>query len=162
MSRWRSCRRRPEADGTVSGPAGQRPALWMPGGVRTQIHATGEDTGGAFCLLVDEPPAGWSLPPHRHRDEAETILVLEGMFEMQVGGEMSLLKEGESVHIPRGVVHSSAEAGGYGGRRVVLFSPAGMERFFLEAGAATPGAEVDPRAALAAAVCHGWEFVRGS
>ncbi len=146
----------------MSGPAGERPVVWMPGGVRTQIHATGEDTGGAFCLLVDEPPAGWSLPPHRHRDEAETILVVEGAFDVDVAGERTRLTAGESVHIPRGVVHSSAEAGGCGGRRVVLFSPAGMERFFFEVGAATPDAEVDPRTALAAAVRHGWEFVRGS
>ncbi|MBS1891542.1 MAG: hypothetical protein JST59_09620 [Actinobacteria bacterium] len=38
--------------------------VWMPGGVRTEIHLTGDETGGAFCLLVDHPHAGWSLPPH--------------------------------------------------------------------------------------------------
>jgi hypothetical protein len=50
----------------------------MPGGVRTEIHLTGDDTGGAFCLLVDHPRAGWSLPPHVHDDAAETIHVIEG------------------------------------------------------------------------------------
>jgi hypothetical protein len=40
------------------------PVVWMPGGVRTEIQLTGADTDAAFCLLVDEPPAGWSLPPH--------------------------------------------------------------------------------------------------
>lgn len=134
--------------------------VWMPGGVRTELHATGEDTGGAFCLLVDEPPAGWSLPPHLHRDEAETILVVEGMFDVNVAGERTRLEAGRSIHIPRGVVHASANAGDRTGRRVVLFSPAGMERFFLEAGAPVPDEPVDLAAALAAAVRHGWEFVR--
>jgi quercetin dioxygenase-like cupin family protein len=134
--------------------------VWMPGGVRTEIHATGEDTGGAFCLLVDEPPAGWSLPPHLHRDAAETILVVEGTFNVDIAGERTRLDAGASIHIPHGVVHASANAGPQAGRRVVLFSPAGMERFFLEAGLATPDEPVDLAAALAAATRHGWEFVR--
>lgn len=132
----------------------------MPGGVRTEIRLAGADTGGAFCLLVDEPPAGWSLPPHRHRDEAETIVVLDGTFEMEVGGERTHLRAGESLHVPRGVVHAGGNVGERTGRRLVIFSPAGMERFFLEAGARDAGAEVDPAAALAAATRHGWEFVR--
>jgi quercetin dioxygenase-like cupin family protein len=134
--------------------------VWMPGGVRTEIHATGEDTDGAFCLLVDEPPVGWSLPAHRHRDEAETILVVEGTFAVDVDGERTRLEAGASIHIPRGVVHASANVGERAGRRVVLFSPAGMERFFLEVGLATPDEPVDLSAALAAATRHGWEFVR--
>ncbi len=63
----------------------------MPGGVRTEIQLTGEDTGGAFCLLVDHPPAGWSLPPHRHHQEAETIHIVEGDFEMEIDGARSRL-----------------------------------------------------------------------
>jgi quercetin dioxygenase-like cupin family protein len=132
----------------------------MPGGVRTEIHLVGEDTDDAFCLLVDHPPAGWSLPPHRHANEAETIHVLEGEFEMTVDGTRSRLSAGESIHVPRGVVHASANVGERPGRRVVLFSPAGMERFFIEVGAADEGgADPDVAAAVAAAVRHGWEFV---
>jgi quercetin dioxygenase-like cupin family protein len=131
----------------------------MPGDVRTEIHLAGEDTGGAFCLLVDYPPAGWSLPAHRHRGEAETIHVIEGDFEMEIDGARARLPAGQTVHIPRGVIHSSANIGEGAGRRVVLFSPAGMERFFLEAGAPTPEAEIDLAAALASATRHGWEFV---
>lgn len=58
--------------------APERQVVWMPGGVRTEIHLTGADTDGAFCLLVDEPPAGWSLRAHIHTDAAETIHVLDG------------------------------------------------------------------------------------
>lgn len=134
--------------------------VWLPGGVRTEIRLTAADTGGAFCLLVDEPPAGWSLPSHRHRNEAETMLVLDGQFTVEIDREQRQLAAGASVHIPRGVVHASANVGARTGRRVVIFSPAGMERFFLEAGAAAPDAPVDGAAALAAAIRHGWEFVR--
>lgn len=139
--------------------AGDMRVVWMPGDVRTEIHLAGEDTGGAFCLLVDHPPQGWSLPAHRHHNEAETIYVLEGDFEMEIDGRRSHLSVGETVHVPRGVIHSGANVGQQPGRRVVLFSPAGMERFFLEAGAPTPEAEIDVAAALASASRHGWEFI---
>jgi len=133
--------------------------VWMPGGVRTEVHLDSADTGGAFCLLVDEPPAGWSLPAHRHQREAETIHVIAGEFEMEVDGERSRLGPGETMHVPAGVVHASANVGNDTGRRILLFSPAGMERFFLETGAESPDAEVDPGAALESAIRHGWEFV---
>ncbi len=134
--------------------------VWMPGGVRTEIQLDGAATGGALCLLVDEPPAGWSLPPHLHRDAAETIHVVAGEFAMEVGGTRTLLRAGESIHVPRGVVHAGGNVGDATGRRIVLFSPAGMEAFFREAGATSADAEPDLPAALAAAVRHGWEFVR--
>lgn len=134
----------------------------MPGGVRTEIHLDGEDTAGVFCLLVDHPPAGWSLPAHRHSNEAETIHILEGDFEMQLDGERLRLSAGQTIHVPRGVIHSGANVGQRAGRRVVLFSPAGMERFFLEAGAPTPQSDIDRVAALACATRHGWEFTGDS
>lgn len=133
--------------------------VWMPGGVRTEIHLVGEDTDGVFCLLVDDPPAGWSLPAHRHRDEAETIHVIDGEFEMQIDGRHVLLAQGVSVHIPAGVVHSGRNIGQRAGRRLLLFSPAGIERFFMDIGTDTPDAQTDPARALASATKHGWEFL---
>jgi len=136
--------------------------VWMPGEVRTEIQLTGEETGDALCVLVDQPPPGWSLPPHRHRNESETIHVVDGEFEFQVDGARSRLGAGESIHVPRGIVHSSANVGDSTGRRIVIFSPAGIERFFAETGSPTPGANVDRAAALASALRHGWEFVADS
>jgi mannose-6-phosphate isomerase-like protein (cupin superfamily) len=133
-------------------------AVWMPGGVHTEIHLDADDTAGAFCLLVDRPPAGWSLPTHRHLHEAETIHIVEGEFEIVRDGVPNNLSAGETIHIPRGVMHASANLGEGPGERVVMFNPAGLERFFLEAGAPAAEDEVDGAAALAAALRHGWEF----
>lgn len=131
----------------------------MPGGVRTEIHLSGQDTDDSFCLLVDHPPPGWSLPAHLHRNEAETIHIVAGEFELEIDGRRSRLSPGDTVHIPKGVIHSGANVGQVPGRRVLLFSPAGMERFFLQAGAAEPDGEIDPAAVVASAVSHGWEFI---
>lgn len=136
--------------------------VWMPGGVRTEVHLGGEETGGALCMIVDEPPPGWSLPAHRHANEDETIHILEGEFEMEIGGEPIRLSAGETVHIPRGVVHSGGNVGAGPGRRVVVFTPAGMEDFFLEVGLPSERDEPDASAAMASATRHGWEFVTGT
>jgi quercetin dioxygenase-like cupin family protein len=132
--------------------------LWMPGGVRTEIHLRGKDTGGCFCLLFDEPPAGWSLPAHLHRGVAETIHVLDGEFEITVAGRRSRLRAGEAVHVPADVVHAGANVGPDTGRRIVIFSPAGMEDFFEEVGGRSPEASAAPAAAIASATRHGWRF----
>jgi oxalate decarboxylase/phosphoglucose isomerase-like protein (cupin superfamily) len=131
----------------------------MPGGVRTEIHLGGADTAGAFCLLADEPPVGWALPAHLHRDHAETIHVVAGEFEVDVDGATSQLAPGQTVHVPRRMVHASRNVGSGPGRRVLVFSPGGMERFFLEAGAQAPESEIERRELVAAAARHGWEFV---
>src|SRR5947209_16877672 len=110
--------------------SGTPQVVWMPGGVRTEVHLVGDDTDGAFCLLVDDPPVGWSLPRHLHRGAGETIHIIEGEFEMEVEGETSALVAGQTMHIPTGVVHAGGNVGERRGRRVVMFSPAGMERFF--------------------------------
>ena len=133
--------------------------VWMPGGVRTEIHLDGRDTDGAFCLLVDYPPAGWSLPAHLHRGVAETIHVVEGEFEMNVDGQEERLVAGQTVHVPPSAVHAGSNVAGRAARRIVIFSPAGMENFFLEAGAPSPDIGVDLSAALASASRHGWEFI---
>jgi quercetin dioxygenase-like cupin family protein len=133
--------------------------VWMPGGVRTEIHLARDDTNGAFCLLVDEPPAGWSLPDHLHHAVAETIHIIEGDFEMVIDGEERLLGPGQTMHIPPDVVHAGVNVGVEAGRRIVIFSPAGMEDFFLEAGAPSQDVEVDLATALASATRHGWRFV---
>jgi quercetin dioxygenase-like cupin family protein len=144
--------------GIVPAMADSSRVVWMPGGVRTEVQLAGDDTGGAFCLLVDEPPPGWSLPRHRHRNEAETIHVVDGEFEVEIDGEIVRLGPGETAHVPRGVPHASRNAGDRPGRRLLIFSPAGIERFFLEAGAPRPESASDPEAIAAVAQRHGWEF----
>lgn len=136
--------------------------VWMPGAVRTEVHLQSADTAGAFCLLVDHPPAGWSLPLHLHRGVAETIHVVDGEFEMEVAGRHTRLGAGETLHVPPDTLHAGSNVGDSQGRRVLIFSPAGMERFFLEAGAPSDGEAVDPQSVLSAAKRHGWEFAAGA
>lgn len=133
--------------------------VFMPGGVRTEVHLGAEHTSGEFCLLVDEPPAGWSLGAHRHAGEAETIHIIRGEFEIVVEGERTRLSAGDTIHVPCAAVHEGGNVGRETGRRVVVFSPAGLERFFLETGASSPDADVDWHAVAESAARHGWEVL---
>jgi quercetin dioxygenase-like cupin family protein len=142
---------------SVPAMSGPLQVVWMPGGVRTEVHLGGEETAGAFCMLVDEPPAGWSLGAHRHRHEAETIHVVRGEFEIAIEGERSRLSAGQTIYVPQGAVHEGANVGADTGRRLIIFSPSGLERFFLETGASTAEAPVDLRKVATSAARHGWE-----
>ncbi|MDA2923039.1 N-acetylneuraminate synthase family protein [Acidobacteria bacterium AH-259-L09] len=59
-----------------------------------------------YCkkLLVQLP--GQDHPPHKHIKKEETFQVLMGELEVEVSGETALLKAGESLTIPRGVLHA--------------------------------------------------------
>ena len=50
------------------------------------------------------------------------------------------------------------ERRGRPGRRVLVFAPAGIERFFLEAGSVDPATEFNAEFILALANDHGWRF----
>lgn len=137
-----------------------REALWLPGGVRMEVHLDGAATGGAFCLLVDEPPPGWWLPPHRHRAEAETIHVVEGEFEVVVAGERMRLAPGDTAYVPVGVVHEGGNVGETTGRRLLIFSPSGPEGFFREIGSGGLEGVADRATMAAAGARYGFDFER--
>jgi quercetin dioxygenase-like cupin family protein len=127
--------------------------LKLPGGVTARIHVTGTDSGGAFTLLTDEAPPGWSLPPHRHANESETIHVISGALWLDVEGERRELGAGDTAFVTPGSLHSGGTAGDGPVHRLLVFSPAGMEDFFT-ALADCP----DPAAMLELASAYGWTF----
>lgn len=131
--------------------------LWLAGN-RIEVHLTGENTGGSLAVFLDHPPQEFRLVPHRHRDEDETIHVVEGTYEFVLEGQTRALGPGDTVHVPRGSLHAIRNTGDATGKRVLVFHPAGIERFFRAAGTTDP-AQPRPTAELLA-LCerHGWQF----
>ena len=127
--------------------------LRLPGGVDARLHVTGAESDGAFVMLTDSAPPGWSLPPHRHANESETIHITRGALWLEVEGHRRELRAGESAFVPRGALHTGGTLGDDRVERVVVFSPAGMERFFTALAATS-----DPAAMLELATVHGWTF----
>ena len=81
----------------------------LPTGETLTVLRTGASSGGAGFEFEAVLPPGLTGPPaHRHRLESETFTVLDGELQVRVGREHRLLRPGEAVTVPPGVVHAFA------------------------------------------------------
>ena len=106
-------------------------------GTLNRIVATSADTNGAFGLMEQWAPRGFSPPVHQHEREDSALYVLEGEVLTECGGERRLLKAGEMAFMPRSVPHTflvqSDDA-----HFLELVSPGGFEQFHMEASDPAP------------------------
>lgn len=78
---------------------------WM-GETFAHFLATGEETGGTFALVDEQANRGESVPLHLHRDDMESLYVLEGEITLYIGdGPGVRAGAGSFAHIPGGIVH---------------------------------------------------------
>ena len=108
-------------------------SLWLMSDLFT-FKVVGEDTNGAFSLAEVTAGAEVGPPPHIHHREDESFYVLEGAFEFSVGSRAFTAGAGSFVYLPKGLVHMHRAAGGASAKAVVMYTPAGVERFIEEAG----------------------------
>ena len=115
------------------------------GNFRAEILASAEQTSGEFTLLktLSEPP-GFGPPLHRHRDSAEAFFVLEGEYLMFLEQEQSACPAGSFVYVPRGAAHTFKVTSAEPGKKLNLFTPAAMVRFFEELAAAEADGTISP------------------
>lgn len=99
-------------------------ARWWLGALAT-IKATGEDTGGQFCLVEVQENEG-QTPLHVHHNEDETFIVLEGEVEFEVGGKTIPARLGTVLFGPRDVPHRYTVRRGPA-RMLFLLTPSGFE-----------------------------------
>jgi quercetin dioxygenase-like cupin family protein len=96
------------------------------------VCLSGEDTGGAYCLLEVSLAPGMGVPRHTHTREDESYFVLAGELEVIVGGKTFVLKPGDSLVAPRDVPHQLRNSGEVENHYLLIFWPSGFEGF-LEA-----------------------------
>jgi quercetin dioxygenase-like cupin family protein len=109
---------------------------------RHTFKLTGDDTGGAFALIEVTAQPEFGPPPHIHHLQDETFYVLDGALDITYEGRTFTAAAGSVVHLAKGRVHTHLAAGNRPARALVVYTPAGLERFIEEAG--TP--VVDPAA----------------
>ena len=145
-------------------PATEGQSVWLVGDTYT-FKAVGEDTNDSFMVLEATVPPQAGPPPHIHHHEEEAYYLLEGELEFLAGEQTFKARAGSFVYIPKGTLHSFKNVGKEPARMVTLFTPAGMEGFFFEAGrpavkgetAPPPGPE-DIEKSIAAAPKYGMEI----
>jgi mannose-6-phosphate isomerase-like protein (cupin superfamily) len=77
-----------------------------PFGIDMKVMIGGEHTGGTFSAIVGIIKPGEGPPPHLHHDRDEYFYVLEGTYQLSVGGEEATVGPGALVFMPRGTVHA--------------------------------------------------------
>jgi quercetin dioxygenase-like cupin family protein len=103
----------------------------------------GPDTAGRFCLVDMFVPPGGGPPPHRH-DFEETFSLLEGELEFTFRGAKSVVRAGETVHIPANAPHQFRNASAEPARLLCICAPAGQEEFFAAVGVPVGGRTTAP------------------
>lgn len=124
---------RNEDGGIFVGP-GDGKDLTNPIGGGMVVKIRDKDTAGAYSIHDNTIPPGSPGPrPHIHRHHEEAFYVLEGELTVRVGPRTITAPAGSFVVVPRGVVHQPSNPGTEPARVLLVFSPAGMDRFFEEA-----------------------------
>ena len=120
-------------EGIFVGP-GDGKDLTNPIGGGMVLKIRDEHTAGAYSIPDNTIPPGSPGPrPHLHRHHEEAFYVLEGELTVRVGPRKIVAPAGSFVVVPRGVVHQPSNPGPEPTRVLLVFSPAGMDRFFEEA-----------------------------
>jgi quercetin dioxygenase-like cupin family protein len=101
------------------------------------ILLSGQDTAGSYCLIDMHIPPGGGPPPHRHNFE-ESFTILTGEVEATFRGATSVVRAGETIHIPANAPHSFANISGQAARLLCICAPAGQEEFFAQVGVSVP------------------------
>jgi quercetin dioxygenase-like cupin family protein len=146
--------------------SGSGKALWGPGDLYTYL-VTGEQSGGTLFAMEAYVPDGAGPPPHIHAREDETLLILEGELEVQLGDEVRIVSAGDFVWLPKGVPHRFTNVSGKPMRMILSFLPAGIEHFFEEVFEPVENRSAEPPPVtpelvgrlLAAAPHYGLEFL---
>ncbi|CAN5484525.1 hypothetical protein BH20ACT15_BH20ACT15_03450 [soil metagenome] len=119
---------------------GERLRFW--GGGLLTMKASAEETGGAFLLFEDFMSQGKSTPLHIHRNEDETLYVLEGEILVHLDGtDHSVGPRGVAV-AQRGIPHAFLVTSPTA-RVLTIQTPGSAEPFYRGASEAA-GADTEP------------------
>jgi len=99
-------------------------------GTKMVVKVSGDDSEGRYSLIemVHPPNIGPAL--HIHPNAPEAYYVLEGEYTIQCGNKTYPSQIGDFVFIPKGTPHNY-QSGPTGGK-VLVISPAGLEKYFKE------------------------------
>ena len=101
-----------------------------PFGLDMRVLLTTEATGGAISVLMAWHKPGEGPPDHVHFNQEEIFFVVEGTYELTVGGETNTAGAGTIVFIPRNVVHSFKNVGDTTACMLDWSLPGGQDHYF--------------------------------
>lgn len=139
--------------------AGEGEQIPGPAGGTATFKARAGDTNGTFTALENDIAPGQGPAMHIHVREDEMYYVLAGAVRFSADGSFLPAPAHSFVFIPRGTPHCFRNDGADPAKLLVMFAPAGMERFFEEVAALPPGPVAPPT--LQEIGRHAWMQVVG-
>lgn len=112
---------------------GEGPATWAMGSLFEHLVGAAETEGLLGVSLVTQPP-GVATPLHRHTNEAEAFLVLEGHVSYRAGDDTYELDDGCFIYLPRALPHAFRIRGTSPTRFVAFTAPGGLMDLYDEVG----------------------------
>ncbi|HEX4622840.1 MAG TPA: cupin domain-containing protein [Solirubrobacteraceae bacterium] len=109
--------------------------------LRTNILLRSEQSGGHLSMVEIVVPARSAGPPLHTHDFDEAFYMLEGELVFQVEDAQITKRAGELSLAPRNVMHALANHSDADARYLLVCTPAGLERHFARAAAASQGVE---------------------
>jgi len=109
--------------------------------LRTNILLRSEQSGGHLSMVEIVVPARSAGPPLHTHDFDEAFYMLEGELIFQVEDALITKRAGELAFAPRNVMHALANHSDADARYLLVCTPAGLERHFARAAAASQGIE---------------------
>lgn len=107
-------------------------------GTTMRLIATPATTAGRYTVIEQLTPPGWGPPRHIHSREEEIFYILEGAYELHVGGERRTVSAGASAILPRGVPHGFRNVASTPSRLLAVIAPGGLEEYFLAVARCSP------------------------
>jgi mannose-6-phosphate isomerase-like protein (cupin superfamily) len=101
-----------------------------PFGLDLKVLLTTEATGGAISVLMGWLKPGEGPGGHVHFNQEEIFFIVEGTYELTVGGQTTTAGPGTIVFIPRTVVHRFKNVGNTTGCMLDLSLPGGQDHYF--------------------------------
>jgi quercetin dioxygenase-like cupin family protein len=112
-------------------------------GTLNRIVATADDTAGAFGLMEQWAPQGFSPPLHVHHREDSALCLIEGVMTLRLGDEESTLGPGDFAFMPRDTPHTF-RVDSDRARFLEIVTPGGFEQFHIDASDPAPAATLPP------------------
>ena len=106
---------------------------------------TPQTVTGDFDLVLGETPQHiQGPPPHFHNIFHEVFMVTEGEMEFMCNGEVSVIKQGQSINLPPKTIHTFSNNSDKPCKWINIHSPKGFLKFFEDLGVSEKeeGAEI--------------------
>jgi uncharacterized cupin superfamily protein len=100
-------------------------------GTKVRVLCTEADSVGASTFEFLAAP-GFDTGAHYHSKIEEQFYVIEGEMELRVGDRRIVGRPGTFVTVPTGVAHAFANRSNAPARMLLVTTPPGHERYFVE------------------------------